>query len=44
MATEMADIIILTNEDPFDDDPMEIINEIAVGAIEKERYLEKTYT
>ena len=25
MATEMADIIILTNEDPFDDDPMEII-------------------
>ncbi len=41
MATEMADIIILTNEDPFDDDPMEIINEIAAGAIEKGKVLGK---
>lgn len=32
MAGERADIIIVTNEDPYDDDPMEIINNVALGA------------
>lgn len=32
MAAQKADTIIVTNEDPYDDDPMEIVNNIA-GAI-----------
>jgi UDP-N-acetylmuramoyl-L-alanyl-D-glutamate--2,6-diaminopimelate ligase len=36
---EKADYIILTNEDPFDDDPQEIINEISAGAIGKGKIL-----
>lgn len=27
-----ADVVFVTNEDPYDDDPMEIINEVAAGA------------
>lgn len=34
MAAKQADIVIVTNEDPYDDDPMEIINNIADSAIE----------
>jgi UDP-N-acetylmuramoyl-L-alanyl-D-glutamate--2,6-diaminopimelate ligase len=34
MAAAHADIAIVTNEDPYDDDPMEIIGEIAAGARE----------
>lgn len=33
MAGKNADIVIVTNEDPYDDDPMEIINNVAEGAI-----------
>jgi len=33
MAGENADFVIVTNEDPYDDDPMEIINEVAAGAL-----------
>ncbi|MFH0779368.1 MAG: UDP-N-acetylmuramoyl-L-alanyl-D-glutamate--2,6-diaminopimelate ligase [Parcubacteria group bacterium] len=33
MAGENADIVIVTNEDPYDDDPMQIINEVADGAL-----------
>lgn len=33
MAATKADIIIVTNEDPYDDDPMEIINDVAAGAV-----------
>ncbi|MFA6272109.1 MAG: UDP-N-acetylmuramoyl-L-alanyl-D-glutamate--2,6-diaminopimelate ligase [Patescibacteria group bacterium] len=32
MAGKTADIVIVTNEDPYDDDPMEIINNVAKGA------------
>lgn len=32
MAGKTAQTIIVTNEDPYDDDPMEIINEVADGA------------
>lgn len=33
MAARQADVVIVTNEDPYDDDPMEIINEIADAAL-----------
>jgi UDP-N-acetylmuramoyl-L-alanyl-D-glutamate--2,6-diaminopimelate ligase len=32
MAGHTAQIVVVTNEDPYDDDPMEIINEVASGA------------
>ncbi|MBI4280615.1 UDP-N-acetylmuramoyl-L-alanyl-D-glutamate--2,6-diaminopimelate ligase [Candidatus Uhrbacteria bacterium] len=35
LAGEQADIVVVTNEDPYDDDPMEIINQVAAGALEK---------
>jgi len=34
MAAEHADVVIVTNEDPYDEDPMEIINAVAAGAQE----------
>lgn len=34
MAANNADIVIVTNEDPYDDDPMEIIDNVVRGAIE----------
>ena len=34
MAGKTADIVIVTNEDPYDEDPGSIISEVAVGAIE----------
>ncbi len=33
MAGETADIVIITNEDPYDDDPMQIIKDVASGAV-----------
>ena len=36
-----ADIVIVTNEDPYDDDPMDIINNVAQGAIDKGKELNK---
>lgn len=33
MAGETADIVIVTNEDPYDDDPAQIIREVAAGAL-----------
>jgi UDP-N-acetylmuramoyl-L-alanyl-D-glutamate--2,6-diaminopimelate ligase len=33
MAAEHADIVIVTNEDPYDDDPQEIIDQVAAGAV-----------
>ncbi len=33
MAAKQADIVIVTNEDPYDDDPMMIINHIADAAL-----------
>ena len=34
LAAEHADMVIVSNEDPYDDDPMEIIREVAAGASE----------
>lgn len=34
MAAERADIVIVTNEDPYDDDPKLIIDQVAEGAVE----------
>ncbi|MFH0988184.1 MAG: UDP-N-acetylmuramoyl-L-alanyl-D-glutamate--2,6-diaminopimelate ligase [Parcubacteria group bacterium] len=41
MAGENADIVIVTNEDPYDDDPMHIINEVAAGAIDAGKVIDK---
>jgi len=42
IAAENADVIIVTNEDPYDDDPMEIINEVANGALSIKQKNKKT--
>ena len=34
ISAEQADISIVTNEDPYDDDPQEIIDQVAAGALE----------
>lgn len=34
MAGRKADIVVVTNEDPYDDDPWEIIHRVAAGAAE----------
>jgi UDP-N-acetylmuramoyl-L-alanyl-D-glutamate--2,6-diaminopimelate ligase len=36
MAGQVADIVIVTNEDPYDDDPQQIIDKVATGAKNKE--------
>ncbi len=41
MAGEHADHVIITNEDPYDDDPMQIINDVAKGAEEKGKVLDQ---
>ena len=33
LAGKNADIVIITNEDPYDDDPQEIIDQVFVGAV-----------
>lgn len=35
LAGEYADLVVVTNEDPYDDEPMKIINEVAAGARER---------
>ncbi len=35
MSAKQADVVIVTNEDPYDDDPMTIINEIAEAALQE---------
>lgn len=35
IAAEMADIVIITNEDPYDDDPREIMEKITKGSEQK---------
>ncbi len=35
IAGQKADYVIVTNEDPYDDDPMKIINDVADGSKEK---------
>ncbi|MDP3985499.1 MAG: UDP-N-acetylmuramoyl-L-alanyl-D-glutamate--2,6-diaminopimelate ligase [bacterium] len=34
LAGSAAQVVIVTNEDPYDDDPMEIINQVAEGAVQ----------
>lgn len=34
MSAEMDDVVIVTNEDPYDEDPMDIINQISDSAVE----------
>lgn len=34
ISSQFADITIVTNEDPYDDDPQEIIDNVALGALE----------
>ncbi|MCD4705037.1 UDP-N-acetylmuramoyl-L-alanyl-D-glutamate--2,6-diaminopimelate ligase [bacterium] len=41
MAGEKADIVIITNEDPYDDIPMKIIDNVAQGATENGKILDK---
>lgn len=41
MAGKKADIVIVTNEDPYDDNPMEIINNVAQWAIKSGKELNK---
>ena len=41
IAGEKADIVIITNEDPYDDDPNEIIEQVALGPISEGKVLEK---
>ncbi len=42
MAGEFADIVIVTNEDPYDDDPQEIIDNVSSGAIKAGKELHKS--
>lgn len=39
MAGKFADVVIVTNEDPYDDDPNQIIEEVADGAVEMGKVL-----
>ncbi|MBU1131875.1 UDP-N-acetylmuramoyl-L-alanyl-D-glutamate--2,6-diaminopimelate ligase [Patescibacteria group bacterium] len=41
MAGEFADVAIVTDEDPYDDDPMEIIDQVAEGAISAGKVIDK---
>jgi len=41
LAGQTADYIIVTNEDPYDDDPWTIINNVAAGAIIKGKIVDK---
>lgn len=42
MAGEFADVVIITNEDPYDDDPQEIIDNVSSGAIKAGKELHKS--
>ncbi|MFA6304600.1 MAG: UDP-N-acetylmuramyl-tripeptide synthetase [Patescibacteria group bacterium] len=39
LAARKADYVIITNEDPYDDDPMMIINNVAQGALDEGKIL-----
>lgn len=42
LAVENADIVIITNEDPYDDNPEEIVQEVAAGALQAGGKLNET--
>ena len=41
MAAENSDYVIITNEDPYDDDPQKIIDNVATGAEANGKTLDK---
>ena len=41
LAGQKANIVIVTNEDPYDDDPQKIIDNVATGAIKAGKELDK---
>ena len=41
IADTYGDIVIVTNEDPYDEDPMEIINQVAEGSLKAEKILDR---
>ena len=41
LAGKLADIVIITNEDPYDDNPIEIIDNVASGSIKEGKILNK---
>lgn len=41
LAGKKADIVIVTNEDPYDEDPQVIIDEVAAGAISANKIIDK---
>ncbi|MDD3386408.1 MAG: UDP-N-acetylmuramoyl-L-alanyl-D-glutamate--2,6-diaminopimelate ligase [Candidatus Pacebacteria bacterium] len=41
IADTYGDIVIITNEDPYDEDPMEIINQVAEGAPKSEKIIDR---
>ena len=41
MSGQKADIVIITNEDPYDDDPMEIIDTVAQGTLDQGKVLDQ---
>ncbi|MFH1598608.1 MAG: UDP-N-acetylmuramoyl-L-alanyl-D-glutamate--2,6-diaminopimelate ligase [Patescibacteria group bacterium] len=41
LAAQYTDIVIVTNEDPYDEDPMTIIEQVAEGAIKNGKELDK---
>lgn len=42
LAAKYADLIVITNEDPYDEDPLQIINQVAAGAENAGRELNQT--
>lgn len=42
IAAEHADVVIVTNEDPYDEDPQEIIDAVADGALQAGKKLNET--
>jgi UDP-N-acetylmuramoyl-L-alanyl-D-glutamate--2,6-diaminopimelate ligase len=41
LAAQNAELVIVTNEDPYDDDPQEIINNLAQAALQENKILDK---
>ena len=41
LAAKYADFIVVTNEDPYDDDPQKIINDVADGAIKADKKIDE---
>jgi UDP-N-acetylmuramoyl-L-alanyl-D-glutamate--2,6-diaminopimelate ligase len=42
IAAQNADVVIVTNEDPYDDDPQKIIDDVAEGSLGAGKHLDQT--